>query len=66
MSMKNSNGTIGNRIRDLPAYTAVLKPTAPPRTPKHGAEKQKNERIVFKCCVSLDNKSILVGRDDVT
>jgi len=66
MSMKNSNDTIGNRIRDLPAYTAVLKPPAPPRTPKHGAEKQINECIVFNCCVSLDNKSIQVERDDVT
>jgi len=27
MSMKNSNGTIGNRTRDLPACSAVPKPT---------------------------------------
>jgi hypothetical protein len=31
MSMKNSNDTIGNRIRDLPACDAVPQPTAPPR-----------------------------------
>ena len=30
MSMKNSNDTIGNRTRDLPACSAVLQPTAPP------------------------------------
>ena len=32
--MKNSNDTIGNRTRDLPTFSAVLQPTAPPRTPK--------------------------------
>jgi len=31
MSMKNSNETIGNRTRDLPACSAVPQPTAPPR-----------------------------------
>jgi len=30
MSMKNSNGIIGNRTRDLPASNAVPQPTAPP------------------------------------
>ena len=30
MSMKNSNETIGNRTRDLPACSAVPQPTAPP------------------------------------
>jgi hypothetical protein len=29
--MKNSNDTIGNRTRDLPAYSAVPQLTAPPR-----------------------------------
>ena len=29
-SMKNSNGTIGNRTRDLPACIAVPQPSAPP------------------------------------
>jgi len=28
--MKNANDTIGNRTRDLPAYSAVPQPTAPP------------------------------------
>jgi hypothetical protein len=31
--MKNSNDTIGNRIRDLPACSAVPQPTAPLRVP---------------------------------
>jgi len=31
--MKNSNETIGNRTRDLPACSAVSQPTAPPRAP---------------------------------
>jgi hypothetical protein len=29
MSMKNSNDTKGNRIRDLPVYNAVPQTTAP-------------------------------------
>ena len=33
MSMKNSNDTIGNRTRDLLTCSAVLQPTAPPRSP---------------------------------
>jgi hypothetical protein len=32
MSMKNSNDTIGNRTRDLPACSAVPQPTVPKRT----------------------------------
>ena len=33
MSMKTSSDTIGNRIRDVPAFSAVPQPTAPPRAP---------------------------------
>jgi len=33
MSMKNPNNTIGNQTRNLPACSAVPKPTAPPRAP---------------------------------
>jgi hypothetical protein len=33
ISMKNSNGNIGNRTRDLPNCSAVPQPTAPPRDP---------------------------------
>ena len=35
MSMKNSNNTIGNRTRDLQAWSAVHQPNAPPRAPKY-------------------------------
>jgi hypothetical protein len=34
MSLKNSNGTVGNQSRDLPACSAVRQPTAPPRDPQ--------------------------------
>jgi len=33
MSLKNSNDTIGNQTRDLPACSPVPQPTAPPRGP---------------------------------
>jgi hypothetical protein len=33
VSMKNSNYSIGNQTRDLPACSAVPEPTAPPYTP---------------------------------
>ena len=35
--MKNSNYTIGNRTRDLPACSAVPQPTALPRTPSQNS-----------------------------
>ena len=39
MSMKISNDTIGNRNRDLPTYSAVPQPTAPPAAcPTHVVE----------------------------
>jgi hypothetical protein len=31
VSMKNSDGVIGNRTGDVPAFKAVHQPTAPPR-----------------------------------
>jgi len=31
--MKNSNDTIWNQTRDLPAFSAVHQPTGPPRAP---------------------------------
>jgi hypothetical protein len=39
MSMKNSNDTIGNRTRDVPACSAVPQPTAPPRSPGNFLER---------------------------
>jgi hypothetical protein len=40
MSMKNSNGTIGNRTRDLPVCSAVRQQTAPPRAPNIAVSKR--------------------------
>jgi hypothetical protein len=37
MSINNSNGTFGNRTRNLPACSAVPQPTAPPRAPMWNA-----------------------------
>jgi hypothetical protein len=34
MSTKNSNDTVGNRTRDLPACVAMPQPTAPKRAPE--------------------------------
>jgi hypothetical protein len=36
MAMENSSDTIGNRTRNIPAYSVVPQPTAPPRAPKKG------------------------------
>ena len=33
MSMKNTNDSIGNQTRNLPACSAVPQPTEPPRAP---------------------------------
>jgi len=41
MSMKNSKDTIGNRIREIPACSAVPQPTPPPRTPTHNTEESQ-------------------------
>ena len=48
MSMKNSNDTIGNRTRDLPACSSVPQPTAPPRTPSY---------LQYKIILNLKKKS---------
>jgi hypothetical protein len=53
MSMKNSNDTIGNWTRDLPACGAVPQPTAPPRAPKQKLQVTENPKIVHPENVSL-------------
>ena len=40
--MKNPNDPIGNRIRDLPACSAVPQPTTSPRAPEFKKENNKN------------------------
>ena len=51
MSMKNSNDFIGNRNRDLPAYSGVPQPTAPPAAcPLNSDYKIKNSYTVICNC----------------
>jgi hypothetical protein len=45
MSMKNSNDTIENRTRDLPACSAVPQPTAPPAACPHIKNKKAHKYI---------------------
>jgi hypothetical protein len=49
VSIKNSNDTIGNRTRDLPACSAVPQPNAPPRVEPHyqHIHEQRIFRIIF-------------------
>jgi predicted anti-sigma-YlaC factor YlaD len=43
--MKNTNNTIGNRNRDLPACSTAPPPTAPPRTRNYiGTVRTKQDR----------------------
>ena len=44
MSMKNSNDIIWNRNRDLPARSAVPRPTVPPRTVYPGDAQLESRR----------------------
>jgi len=44
--MRNSNDNIGNRTRDLPAYSAVPQSTAPPHTPLELGTRRK-------CCPTV-------------
>ena len=46
MSMKNSNDTIGNRTRDLPACSAVPQPTAPLGAPINVSKHVKSPKII--------------------
>ena len=46
MSMKNSNDTIGNRTRDLPACSAVPQPAAPHLDVEPEALKQTFQRHI--------------------
>ena len=60
--MKNSNGTAGNRTRDLPACNAVPQPAAPPRAPYErdavdkitGTARSKNPSCT--CCSDSSKK----------
>ena len=62
--MKNSNGRIENRTRDLPACSAVPQPTAIPRTHNNNNNNNNNAMIVAWACVWLDGTcKVLLFRD---
>ena len=59
--MKNSNDTIGNRTRDLPACSAVPQPTVPPRANSFliVPEKSQNSQLTVFRTIEMDKKSKL-------
>ena len=53
MPIKNSRDTIGNQTRDLPGWSAVRKPTAPPRAPLQCSAPLKYDRagtVLWSVC----------------
>ena len=63
--MKNSNDTIGNRTRDLPACSAVPQPTAPQRAPFlfHAFRKNKEELCLNEALFHLSQAGIGTGKE---
>ena len=61
MSMKNSNDTIGNRTRNLPACSAVPQPTAPPLAPIMFGEKYKLFSTTLCCFLQSQITASLSG-----
>ena len=47
MSMKYANYTMGNRIHDYPACSAVPQPNLPPRAPTWGTNQQKKKEGIW-------------------
>jgi len=45
--MKNSNDTIGNRTRDLPARSSMPQPTAPPRDAGYPRLQTHTRNVIF-------------------
>ena len=63
--MKNFNGTIGNRTRDLPACSAVPQPTVTPRTPYSTTDMNEFYRDVqqlYRMVLSLGSSATLTAR----
>ena len=60
MSIKNSNDTIGNRTRDLPAFSAVPQLTAPPRDPYLFWEWYEIYRVIIK---EIDTFNVVLKRN---
>jgi hypothetical protein len=63
MSMKNANDSIGNRIRDLLACSAVPQPAAPPRAATYVKARCNNnvsECDKMKIIVPTEKKETLI------
>jgi len=50
--MKNSNDTIGNRTRDLPACSTVTQPTTPLHTPTNNVGNYNNSQHEINHCLN--------------
>jgi hypothetical protein len=50
--MKNSNDTIGNRTRDLPACSTVPQPTMPLCTPTNNVGNYNNSQYTINHCLN--------------
>jgi hypothetical protein len=66
MSMKNSNDTIGNRTRDLPACSAMPQPTAPPRAPFFVRNCSEKWYVVFLIKVPKSNPNLNNIKHDIS
>jgi hypothetical protein len=53
--MENSNGTVGNRLRYLPASNAIPQPTAPPRAPSFPYIVLSPSKTQHFCLIILDS-----------
>jgi len=63
MSIKNSNDTIGNRTRDLPARSAVPEPSAPLRDLSYNLK--YNTRFVIELHDILNIYFVKIQREGV-
>jgi hypothetical protein len=55
ISIKNSSDTIGNQTRDLPSFSAVPQPNAPPRA--HNNNNNNNNKPVITGATRTISKS---------
>ena len=60
--MENSNDTIGDLTRDLPACSAVPQPTALPRAPSDKVVGSGNNELAGMCKEEVDTTVVLLFR----
>ena len=53
ISMKNPSDTVGNQTRDLPACSALLQPTAPPRAPPPQKKEYMELKTMRHCFMTM-------------